>query len=71
MSNQPEKQAIDHGSGHPAPEMPHNSKDDQPYLYRHAGIEERDGRIPFWLMLVVVGLLVWSAYYTIRFWSPD
>lgn len=39
------------------------------YRYRHAGIEERDGRIPLWLTLVVVGLLLWSVYYTVRFWS--
>lgn len=44
-------------------------EDTQPYLYRHAGIEERDGRIPLWLAGVVVGLLIWSVYYMIRYWS--
>lgn len=36
----------------------------QPYLDRHAGIREREGAIPLWLKLVVVGLLCWSPYYT-------
>jgi hypothetical protein len=45
-------------------------EENQPYLYRYAGIEERDGRIPLWLTLVVVGLLLWSVYYTIAYWSP-
>ncbi|MBA5873241.1 MAG: hypothetical protein GDA66_01650 [Nitrospira sp. CR1.2] len=48
-----------------------DSEAEPPYVYRHAGIEERDGRIPVWLKLVVVGLLVWSAYYTIRYWNAS
>jgi hypothetical protein len=43
----------------------------QAYLYQHAGIRERDGRIPFWLTLVVFGLLIWSIYYLIRYWSAE
>ncbi len=39
------------------------------YLYRHAGIREREGGIPLWLMLVCIGLIVWSVYYMIRYWS--
>jgi hypothetical protein len=42
---------------------------DKAYLYRHAGIREREGGIPLWLMLVCIGLIVWSVYYTIRYWS--
>lgn len=42
----------------------------RPYVYRHAGISEREGTIPVWLIAVVVGLLVWSAYYRVRYWSP-
>jgi hypothetical protein len=42
---------------------------DEAYLYRHAGIQEREGRIPRWLILVCIGLIVWSVYYTIRYWS--
>ncbi|WP_342349352.1 hypothetical protein [uncultured Nitrospira sp.] len=41
------------------------------YVYRHAGIKERAGRIPFWLLLVAVGLIVWSVYYTIKYWSES
>lgn len=39
------------------------------YLYRYAGIQEREGRIPLWLLLVVVSLIIWSVYYTVRYWS--
>ncbi|MBA3614447.1 MAG: hypothetical protein H0W49_16375 [Nitrospirales bacterium] len=44
---------------------------DKSYLYRHAGIREREGGIPLWLMLVCIGLIVWSVYYTIRYWSES
>ncbi|HXF93243.1 MAG TPA: cbb3-type cytochrome c oxidase N-terminal domain-containing protein [Nitrospiraceae bacterium] len=43
---------------------------EQVYHYRHAGIRERDGVVPLWLMLVVLGLLIWSIYYLLRYWSP-
>ena len=39
------------------------------YRYEASGIEERRGRVPVWLTLVVFGLLVWAVYYTIRYWS--
>ncbi|MCC2626505.1 MAG: hypothetical protein K0S14_155 [Thermomicrobiales bacterium] len=45
------------------------SEEHQPYLYQHAGIEEHEGRIPLWLAGVVAGLLIWSVYYMIRYWS--
>jgi hypothetical protein len=48
---------------------PRDVHDQQSYLYRHAGIEEREGRIPLWLAGVVAGLLMWSVYYMIRYWS--
>ena len=53
------------------PEKDKKMKDesDEAYLYRHAGIREREGRIPLWLMLVCIGLIVWSVYYTIQYWS--
>lgn len=38
------------------------------YLYKEAGLRERHGYIPFWLILVAVGLLVWGVYYMIRNW---
>jgi hypothetical protein len=44
-------------------------KHGEEYQYQHAGIRERAGRIPLWLLLVLAGLLIWSVYYTIRFWS--
>jgi hypothetical protein len=45
------------------------TEDESTYVYRHAGIQERDGRIPLWLLMVCIGLIVWSIYYTIRYWS--
>jgi hypothetical protein len=44
---------------------------DQDYVFRYAGIKERKGIIPLWLILVTFSLLIWSVYYTIRYWSPD
>ncbi len=41
------------------------------YHYQDSGIQERHGAIPLWLKLVSIGLLVWSIYYTIRYWSGD
>lgn len=69
MNNQQMKSTNDSTSESPTPESVKTSEDEQTYLYRHAGIEERHGHIPFWLTLVMVGLLIWSVYYTIRFWS--
>lgn len=70
MSERKEKQKDDSRFEHQS-EPRDDSEAESPYLYRHAGIEERDGRIPVWLKLVVVGLLLWSAYYTIRYWSAS
>jgi hypothetical protein len=39
------------------------------YLYTSAGIRERHGRIPLWLLIVVAALLVWSLYYMVQFWN--
>lgn len=39
------------------------------YLYPTSGIEERHGAIPLWLKLVAIGLIVWSMWYTIRYWN--
>lgn len=39
------------------------------YLYESAGITERDGNVPAWLWLVVVGLLIWGLYYLITYWN--
>lgn len=38
--------------------------------YRAAGIRERTGRIPLWLIAVCVGLAVWGGYYIVRYWTP-
>ncbi|GJL79329.1 MAG: hypothetical protein NPINA01_23180 [Nitrospinaceae bacterium] len=40
------------------------------YTYQSAGIRERDGTIPLWLILVGVGLMIWSGYYLFRYWTP-
>lgn len=44
-------------------------KEEEVYLYGHAGIQERHGAVPLWLQLVVTGLLLWGAYYLIQYWS--
>jgi hypothetical protein len=44
-------------------------EDQQEYLYKSAGIRERHGRIPLWLLLVAAALLIWSLYYMIQFWN--
>jgi hypothetical protein len=70
MSDHEEKQQNDPDAGQSTPVMGTRSEEKRAYRYRHAGIEEHEGRIPLWLTLVVVGLLIWSVYYTIQFWSP-
>ncbi len=40
------------------------------YLYQTAGIRERHGYIPIWLILVAVGLFIWGGYYLLSYWSP-
>jgi N-terminal domain of cytochrome oxidase-cbb3, FixP len=37
--------------------------------YASAGIEERHGRVPRWLLGVYVVLLIWMVYYLVRFWT--
>jgi hypothetical protein len=49
-------------------ERPKNGNEDV-YLYADSGIHERHGAIPLWLKLVVVGLLLWSVYYMVQYWS--
>lgn len=39
------------------------------HRYTSSGIQERQGGIPLWLKLVVVGLLLWSLYYMVMFWD--
>lgn len=44
-------------------------QEEKEYLYAQSGIRERHGSIPLWLKFVVIGLLVWSVYYVVQFWS--
>ncbi len=60
---------VDAPPEQPESEQRNDDADRQPYLYRHAGIEEHEGHIPLWLAGVVAGLLIWSLYYMIRYWS--
>jgi hypothetical protein len=43
----------------------------EPHTYRYepSGIRERSGRIPAWLKLAVLGLIIWGLYYGIRYWN--
>lgn len=49
-----------------------NSETDESktYVYESAGIYERKGTIPWFLILVAVGLIVWGVYYLIYYWRP-
>lgn len=40
------------------------------HVYRAAGIRERTGRVPWWLIGVCVGLFLWGGYYIVRYWTP-
>lgn len=40
------------------------------YHYATADIREREGSVPLWLKLVIIGLLIWAVYYMVTFWSP-
>ena len=37
--------------------------------YEFSGIEERHGRIPKWLAVVYIAMLIWMVYYLVRFWT--
>jgi len=39
------------------------------YLYKEAGIWERHGKIPLWLVFVAIALLIWGVYYTVKYWN--
>ncbi len=43
---------------------------DEVYYYENSGIEERHGRVPPWLWVVTVALLLWGIYYLVAYWSP-
>lgn len=48
-----------------------NSQIKQAYIYKDAGLTERHGYIPYWLLLVAVGLVIWGIYYLVSYWhSP-
>ena len=44
---------------------------EEEYHFVSAGIRERPGRIPLWLVLVALGLLVWGIYYLATYWNPS
>lgn len=43
---------------------------DAEYTYQTAGLRERHGTVPVWLILVCMGLLIWSGYYLWTYWTP-
>lgn len=51
--------------------MPEENKVESPEIthYEFSGIDERHGRIPAWLAVVYVALLIWMVYYLLRFWT--
>jgi hypothetical protein len=55
------------GAGGPAGR---SRQSDRVYTYQSAGIGERKGRVPAWLWVVAVLLVIWGLYYLIRYWNP-
>ena len=51
------------------PENDHKEHSEEINHYEFSGIDERHGRIPRWLGLVYVVMLMWMVYYLIRFWT--
>ncbi len=45
-------------------------ENDEVHRYESSGIEERQGKIPAWLIGVIVALTIWMVYYLLRFWTP-
>ena len=41
------------------------------YEYVSAGVKEKPGRVPVWLMTVICGLFIWGGYYLIAYWNPQ
>ena len=48
---------------------PHSAEKTKEYLYTTAGLREREGHIPIWLICLGVGLFIWGTFYLIKFWS--
>lgn len=34
-----------------------------------SGIESYRGAIPLWLLVIMIGLILWGIYYTIKYWG--
>jgi hypothetical protein len=44
-------------------------KPDKTDLYGSSGIYAPHVNVPWWLQIVLIGLIVWGIYYFIRFWN--
>lgn len=53
----------------PGPVAQERPPGDVVYVYDAAGISEREGRVPLWLWLVVLVLLIWGVYYLVAYWN--
>ena len=53
--------------------MPDDDKNESLEIshYEFSGIDERHGKIPAWLAIVYVALVIWMVYYLIRFWTEN
>lgn len=44
--------------------------EDRELIYKDSGIREKHGYVPLWLWGVVIALVIWAVYYTVKYWSP-
>lgn len=42
---------------------------EQTYIYQDAGLLERHGFVPRWLLVVAVLLVCWGIYYLLTYWQ--
>jgi len=49
---------------------PEKQEEAEVFIYKDSGIREKHGYVPVWLWAVVIALIAWGAYYTVKYWTP-
>ncbi|MBI3582172.1 MAG: hypothetical protein HY098_08910 [Nitrospinae bacterium] len=60
---------LEPGKEEPRQEGEGTDKDRETF-YKDSGIREKHGYVPLWLWGVVIALVIWAVYYTVKYWSP-